>query len=70
MEQKETLKERWEKTDKKVLGGLVLGIFVGAIIVKAQLKVEVKVAGAEGYSQGVRDFAKAIIDHDIQVKQF
>lgn len=61
MEEKETLKEKWERADKKILIAFAAGGIVGSILVKAHLKVEIKMARAEGYNKGTGDILKALL---------
>ena len=61
MEKKETLKEKLEKVDKKILIAFVAGGIVGSIIVKAHLKVGINMARAEGYNKGTGDILKALL---------
>ena len=61
MEKKETLKEKLEKVDKKILIAFVLGGIVGSIIAKRDMKAAVQMARARGYSSGVSDILKSIL---------
>lgn len=61
MNEKETFKEKWDKADKKVIGALVVGVVIGAIFVRASVKVEIHAAGAEGYAKGAADVIRGIM---------
>lgn len=61
MGEKETFKEKWERADKKILIAFVAGGIVGSILVKAHLKVKIKMARAEGYNKGTGDILKALL---------
>lgn len=66
----ESFKDKWNKADKKVIAALIVGGVIGAIFVKATVKVEIHAAADKGYAQGMADMVKSIVNHDVHVEQF